>query len=187
GQLAGSLDLGMACEHLFEQGGAGTRKADDEDRNALVDRLGIERADERRMDGTLDLGDLGGELARIVAKAFGALAVALGIVLEGFAVAGPVVQGPGQGEVQRGAVALVDGDGDRFAHSGYVVVGQDRASYAGKAPPRLAAFEIHVDRPAIGRDGLVDASGRAQAVPPGDPPGRLVGMLSNVSFLELHR
>ena len=109
GQLADRLDIRMAGQHLLEQRRARARQADDEDRDILAVRRDIERTDETGIDRTLELGDFGGQLARIVAQAFGALAVAFGIVLERLAKLRAVVQRPRQREMQRGAVALVDG------------------------------------------------------------------------------
>src|SRR3546814_2099671 len=65
-------------------------------------------------------GDFRGQLARVITDGLGALAIALGIMLESLGMLSAIVQRAGEGEMERGAVADVDGDRDPLANLGHV-------------------------------------------------------------------
>src|SRR3546814_3292134 len=50
-------------------------------------------------------GDFRGQLARVITDGLGALAIALGIMLESLGMLSAIVQRAGEGEMERGAVA----------------------------------------------------------------------------------
>ncbi len=186
-QLARRLDRGMAAEHLLEQRRARARQADHEDRRRLADRLAVERLDECRVDRALDLVDLLGQLAGVVAQAFRALAVGFGIVREGFGMLTAIVQRARQREVQRRAVAHVDRDADAFAYLREILVGQHLLLDAGETPPGIAELEIGGGRLAVGGDRVVDPPDGAQAVAVGDPVRRHFRVRLDEPLLQRHR
>src|SRR3546814_5283390 len=75
--------------------------------------------------------------------------MSLGIMLESLGMLSAIVQRAGEGEMERGAVADVDGDRDPLANLGHVGVGQHLALDAGEAPPGFAEFIVERRRLAI--------------------------------------
>src|SRR3546814_11463510 len=73
-------------------------------------------------------------------------------MLESLGMLSAIVQRAGEGEMERGAVADVDGDRDPLANLGHVGVGQHLALDAGEAPPGFAEFIVERRRLAIAGD-----------------------------------
>src|SRR3546814_6814493 len=77
-------------------------------------------------------------------------------MLESLGMLSAIVQRAGEGEMERGAVADVDGDRDPLANLGHVGVGQHLALDAGEAPPGFAEFIVERRRLAIAGDRRFD-------------------------------
>src|ERR1043166_5549341 len=149
-QLGGAFHLGVAGQHLLDQGRTRARQAHDEDGIgglcAVAFALGEEFAGEHRLAARHQRGGRG----RVMREAGAPQRVALGIVLEGLGMAALVLQRLAQREIEPDAILLAEISApDLRAHALGIARSETEGLEIGEAAPGFAEIGLERERLAL--------------------------------------